>query len=62
MVSTQHKKILWVLDLVRKQEADTLQALRPTIYIVSKKEVVRLRREASIFKKAQKIRISAFRR
>lgn len=58
VVPSQHEKILRVLDLVGEEEADALQALRPTIDVVAQKEVVGLRRESSVFKQAQKVGVS----
>lgn len=59
MVATQHEKILGVLNLVRKEEADALKTLRSAIYIVAQEKVIGLGREASVFEKAQQIGISA---
>jgi hypothetical protein len=55
VVSAQHEKILGVLDLVSKEEADALQALRAAVYIVSQKQIVGLGREATVFKQAQQV-------
>ncbi len=50
MVTPQDEEVLGVLDLVGEQEADGLQRLLTTIYVVTKEEVVRLWGEPSIFK------------
>jgi hypothetical protein len=55
MVSTKDEKVLWILDLVGEQKADSLQRLFSAIYIVTQKNVVGFRREAAVFKEAQKI-------
>ena len=55
VVPSQHEKILRVLDLVREEQADALQSLRPTVYVVPQKEIVGLGREASVFKEAQQV-------
>lgn len=55
VVSAQKEKILWILDLVRQQEANCLQRLLPSIDVISKKQVVAFWRKTSIFKQSQKI-------
>lgn len=55
MVSSQQKEVFWVFDLVRQQEADGLQGLLASVYIVSQEQVVALWWEASIFKQPQQI-------
>lgn len=55
MVSSQQKEVFWVLDLVSQQQTDGLQGLLPSVYIVSKEQVVALWWKASIFKKPQQI-------
>jgi len=57
VVATQHEKILGVLNLVRKEEADALETLRSAIYIVAQEKVIGLGREASVFEKTQQIGI-----
>lgn len=55
MVSSQQKEVFWVLDLVSQQQTDGLQGLLPSVYIVSKEQVVALWWKTSIFKKPQQI-------
>lgn len=55
MVSSQQKEVFWVLDLVSQQQADGLQGLLASVYIVPQEQVVALWWEASIFKKPQQI-------
>lgn len=55
MVSPQDKEVLGVLDLVCEQKADSLQGLLAAIYVVSQKEIVRLRREPPILKQSKQI-------
>lgn len=55
MVSSQQKKVFWVFDLVSQQQADGLQRLLASVYIIAQEQVVALRRKASVFKQPQKI-------
>lgn len=55
MVSSQQKEIFWVFDLVRQQQADGLQGLLASVYIVAEEQVVALWWEAAIFKKPEQI-------
>lgn len=55
MVTTENEEVLWVLDLVCEQQANGFQRLFSSIYIVAEEEVVRLWREATVFKKSEKI-------
>mmetsp|Transcript_22412 Transcript_22412/g.50494 ORF Transcript_22412/g.50494 Transcript_22412/m.50494 type:complete len:211 (-) Transcript_22412:221-853(-) len=57
MISSQHEKVLRVLDLVGEEQTNTFQSLRPSIDIVSKKQIVCFRWESAIFEQAQQIRI-----
>ena len=59
MVSSQEEEVLGVFDLVRQQETDRLQRLFPAVYVVSEKEVVALRGEASVLKQTQQVVILA---
>jgi len=47
MVSAQQKHVLWILDLVSEQETHYLHGLLPAIDVVTKHEVVGVRREAA---------------
>lgn len=55
MVSSQQKKVFWVLYLVSQQEADGFQGLLASVYIVTQEQVVALWWKASIFKQPQEI-------
>jgi len=55
MVSSEKEEVLWIFDLVRKQQADGLQRLLASVYIVSKKQVVALWRISSILKKPEQV-------
>ncbi len=58
MISTQHEKILGVLDFVREEEANALQTLRSTVYIVAEEQIVGVWREAAVLKQPQQVRVS----
>lgn len=55
MVTTEDEEVFWVLDLVCEQQTDGLQRLLSSIYVVAKEEVVRLRRETTVFEEPEKI-------
>lgn len=55
MVSSQQKEVFWVFDLVSQQQADCLQGLLASVYIVPKEQVVTLWWKAPIFKQPQQI-------
>mmetsp|Transcript_15428 Transcript_15428/g.48182 ORF Transcript_15428/g.48182 Transcript_15428/m.48182 type:complete len:233 (+) Transcript_15428:607-1305(+) len=55
VVATQQKEVLRVLNLVRKQQANRLQALLSTVNVVAKEEVVGTRRESSVFEQPKQV-------
>ena len=55
MISSQQKEVLWVLDLIGQKEADGFERLLSSIDIVSKEEIVGVRRESTVFKHAQQV-------
>lgn len=59
VVSTQNEEVLWVFDLVGKEEADCLQRLLASVNVVSKEEIIRFGWETAIFEEAEKIIILA---
>ena len=50
MVSAQQKEVFGILDLVGQQQTDGLQRLFASVHVVTKEEVVGLRRESPILK------------
>jgi hypothetical protein len=48
VVPAEDKKVLRVLDFVRKQQANRLERLFPAIDVVAEEEVVRFGREAPV--------------
>ena len=59
VVPAEDEKVLGVLDLVGKKQADGLERLLATVDVVTEEKVVRLRREATVFEEAQKIVVLA---
>ena len=57
MVSPEKEKVLGVLDLVRQEQADRLQALLPAVNVVPEEEVVGLRGEATVLKEPKQVRV-----
>jgi hypothetical protein len=55
VVAAQDEEVLGKLDLVREEQADGLERLLATIYVVAEKEVVGLGREAAILKEAEQV-------
>lgn len=55
VVSTQHEEILWVLDLVCKQQTYRLQGLFAAVDVVAQEQVVTLGRKAAILKQSQQV-------
>jgi len=53
VVSAQHKKVLGIFYLVRKQQTYSLQRLLAAINIVTEEQVVTFWRKAAIFKQSQ---------
>ena len=48
VVAPQDEEVLGVLDLVGEEQADSLERLLATIYVIAKEEVVGLGREAAV--------------
>merc|ERR1719389_831493 len=57
VVAPQEEKVLGVLDLVRQQQADDLQALLPPVDVVPQEEVVGLGGEAPVLEQPQQVRV-----
>lgn len=55
VVTTEDEEVLWVFDLVRKQEADRLQRLLSSVDIVAQEQVVGFRWESTVFEEPQEI-------
>ena len=59
MVAAQDEEVFGVLDLVGKKQTDSLERLLATVDVVTKEEVVGLRRETTVFEKTQEIVVLA---
>ena len=55
VVTTQDEEVLGILDLVGEEEADGLERLLASIYVVAEEEVVGLGREATVLEQAQQV-------
>ena len=55
MIATQNEKVLGILDLVRQQQANSLETLLPSVDVVAQEEVVTFRREATIFEQSEQV-------
>jgi hypothetical protein len=59
VVTAQDEEVFGVLDLVGKKQADSLERLLAAVDVVTKEEVVGLRRETAVFEKTQKVVVLA---
>jgi hypothetical protein len=59
VVSPEDEKVFGILDLVRQEEADSLQRLFTPIDVVAEKEVICFWWKSSIFEKTEKVVILA---
>lgn len=55
MVASQQEEVLWIFDLVRQQQADSLQRLLATVDVVAQEQVVGLRRKATVLEQSQQV-------
>ena len=59
VVTSKDEKVLRVLDLVSQEQADRLEGLLASVNVIAKEEVIRLRRESTVFKKTQEVIVLA---
>jgi len=59
VVATENEEILGVLDLVRKEQANRLERLLASVYVVAEEEVVGLWWEAAVLEEAQEVVVLA---
>ena len=55
MVPPQNEEILGILDLVRQEQTDRLEALLASIHIVAEEEVIGFGRESAVLEQTQQI-------
>lgn len=55
VVTTQNKEVLGVLDLVREEQADSLERLLTTVDVVTEEKVVGLWGKTAVFKQTEEI-------
>ena len=59
VVTTEDEEVLWVFNLVCKQEADRLQRLLSSVDVVTQEEVVGFWWESTVFEESQEIVVLA---
>jgi hypothetical protein len=59
VISSQEEEIFWVFDFIGEEETDGFEGLFATINVISKEEVIRIRRIAAIVKQTEKIIVLA---
>lgn len=59
VVATEDVEVIGVLNLVGQEKADGLQAVLPSVHVVSQKEVVGLRRVAPVLEEPQQVIVLA---
>ena len=57
VIASQQKEVLRVFDLIGEEQRDRFNALRSTVHVVAKEEIVDLRREAMMIEHTQQIRV-----
>ena len=55
MVASQNKEVLRILNLVRQKQADSLETLLSTIYVVAQEEIIGSRREAAVLEETKEV-------
>ncbi len=55
VISSEQEEILWIFDLVGKQQTDSFQRLFSSVDVISQKQVVTLGRETSVFEQPQQV-------
>ena len=59
VVAAQDEEVLWVLDLVREQQADRLERLLAPVYVVAEEEVIGLWWETAVLEEAEEVVVLA---
>lgn len=59
VVTAEDEEVLWVLDLVCEEKADSLERLLSSVNVVAKEEVVGLRWETTVLKESEEIVVLA---
>ena len=55
VVAPEQEEVLRILDLVGQQQADGLQGLLPSVYVVAQEQVVALRRKAPVLEEPKQV-------
>ena len=53
MIAAEEEEVLWVLDLVRQEEADWLEALLASVDVVAQEEIIWLGREPAVLEQTE---------
>ena len=59
MVTSKDEKVVWILDLVGKKQANSLERLLSTINVVSQEQIIASWWKSPVFKKPEKIVVLA---
>jgi hypothetical protein len=59
VIAPEQEEVLGILDLVREEQADRLEALLTPVDVVSEEEVIRLWREAAVLEQPQQVVVLA---
>lgn len=59
VVTAKNEEVFGILDLIGKKQADGLQRLLASINVISKEEIICLRRETAVLEQTEKIIILA---
>ncbi len=57
MIAAEKEEVLWVLDLVRQEEADGLEALLASVDVIAQEEIIWLGREPAVLEETKKVRV-----
>ena len=57
MIPSQEEKVLWIFDLITKQEENGLETLLPSVDVIPEEEIVGSGREATHLEEANEIRV-----
>ena len=55
MISTKDEKVFWILDLVRKKQANCFEGLLASVNVVTQEEIIGFRWKSPIFEEAEQI-------
>ena len=59
MIAAQHEEVLGILDLIRQQQTNGLEALLPPIDVIPQEDVVGLGGEAAVLEQPEQVVVLA---